>query len=104
MDGLESEGYEDGRLCQGSCWASPSTQRTDSGLMATKKNDYSEGCVRKNINPSTQLTDFGLKVMKTYDNIESHARGKEDSWEATDDSTEDYNQEGISARSGQTPI
>ena len=34
------------------------------------------------------VPDFNLRDVKTYDNIESRARQKEDSWKATDDNTE----------------
>ena len=47
--------------------------------MATKMNDYAEGRARQNTSPRTQWIDFSLRAMKTYDNIESHARRKEDS-------------------------
>ena len=67
--------------------------------MAMKTNGYTEGRARQNTSPSTQWTDCGLRAVKTYDNAESRAGRKEDSWEATDGSTEGCNQEGISARS-----
>ena len=72
--------------------------------MVIKKNDYTEGHVKKNISPSTQRIDFGLRAIKTYSNTESRARCKEDSWEATDNDIKGYNQEGTSICSGQTPV
>ena len=67
-------------------------------------NSYIAGCARQNISPSTQWTDYGLRTVKTYNNTESHAKCKEDSWKATDGSTEGCNQWGTFARSGQTPV
>ena len=59
--------------------------------MATKMNDYTEGHARQNTSPSTEQTNYDLKIVKTYDNVESRAGRKEDSWEATKDNTEGYN-------------
>ena len=67
--------------------------------MAMKMNGYTEGRARQSISPNTQQTDSSLRAVKTYDNTESRAGHKEDSWEATDDSTEGCNQEGTSVRS-----
>ena len=79
-------------------------QWIDSGLMAMKMDDYTEGRAKQNTSPSTQRTDYDMRVVKTYNNTESRARLKEDSWEATDDSTEGCNQEGTSTSSGQTLV
>ena len=65
--------------------------RTNSSLMAAKTDGYTEGCGRQNISPSTQQTNCGLKAVKAYDNVESHAGSKEDSWEATNGSIEGCN-------------
>ena len=59
--------------------------------MATKTNGYTEGHARQNTSPSTEQANYNLKIVKTYDNIKSRAGRKEDSWEATEDSTEGYN-------------
>ena len=56
--------------------------------MATKTNGYTEGRVRQNTSPSTQWIDCGMRALKTYDNAESRAGRKKDSWEATDSNTE----------------
>ena len=72
--------------------------------MATKTNGYTKGHARQNTSPTTQWTDCGLRAVKTYDNAESCGRRKEDSWEATNGSTEGCNQEGTLARNGQTPV
>ena len=67
-----------------------------------KMNGYTEGRVKQNISPSTQRTYFDLRVVKTYDNAESRAGRKEDSWEATNGDAKGCNQEGTSAHSRQT--
>ena len=82
----------------------PSTQRTDSDLMATKINGYTESRARQSTSSSTKRTDCDLRAMKTYDNAKSHVGHKEDSQEGTDNSTEGCNEEGTSARSGQTLV
>ena len=46
---------------------------TESSLMATKTDGYTEGCARKNISLSTQRTDYGLRAVKTYDNTKRRA-------------------------------
>ena len=71
--------------------------------MAKKMNSYTEGRARKNINPSAQQTDCGLRAVKTYENAESCARRKEDSWEEMDGSTEGCNQ-GTSTSSRETQV
>ena len=52
---------------------------------------YTQGCAMHNISPSTLQIDYGLRAVKTYDNTESRAAHKEDSWEATDGSTDGCN-------------
>ena len=64
-DRLQSDGYEDEQLHEGSCQAK--------------------------YNSRTQRIDFGLRAMNTYGNTESCARHKENSWEATDGNTEGCN-------------
>ena len=77
-DRLRSDGYEDERPHRGS--------------------------VNQNTSISTQQTEFELRVVKTYNNTESHAGHEENSWEATDCDAKGCNQEGTSARSGQTSV
>ena len=69
-----------------------------------KTSNYTEGHVKENTSPSTQRTDFSLRAVKTYNNTESHAGRKENSWEAADGNVEGCNQEGTSTRNGQTPV
>ena len=59
--------------------------------MAIKTNGYAEGRVRQNTSVSIQWIDCDLKAMKTYDNAESCAGHKEDSWEAMDGDAEGCN-------------
>ena len=66
-------------------------------------NSYTKGYVRQSkISLSTQRTDYSLRAMKIDSNTESHAGCKEDSWYAMDNDVKGCNQEGTSARSGQT--
>ena len=67
-------------------------------------NGYTKGCIRKNTSSSTQRIDFSLRAVKIYGNAESRAERKEHSWEATNGNAKGCNQEGTSARSGQTLI
>ena len=60
-------------------------------MIATKMNGYIEGRVRQSKSPNTQGTDFSLRAMKIYGNAESHAKSKEDFWEATDSDAEGCN-------------
>ena len=96
MAKLQFEGCEDERLRRESCWAF--------GLSATKTNDYTEGRVRQNKSPRTQRTDCYLRAVKRNDNVESHDRSKEDSWDAMDGDAEGCNREKTSAHSGHTLI
>ena len=72
--------------------------------MATKMNGYIEGRVRQNISPNTQWMNSGLRAVKAYNNIESCAGHREDSWEAMDSGVEGCNSEDTSAHSEQTPV
>ena len=72
--------------------------------MATKTNGYIKGRVRQYTSPNTHRIDFRLRAVKTYDKTESHARRKEDSWEAMNDDVKGCNQEDASACREQTSV
>ena len=72
--------------------------------MATKTNGYTKGRATQNMSPSTQREDSSLRAVKTYDNAESRAGRKEDSWEVTNSDANGCNQEATLAYSRQTSV